>query len=133
MNATRLTQQRRLILEKLQRVPCHPTADELHQRVRERLPRTSLATVYRNLDRLVTEGLAVRLEAGGGQRRYDGEVAPHCHVRCRNCQRLADLPLQPAAALERARQATDFKVEEARVEFVGLCPDCARAEAVGEP
>jgi Fur family ferric uptake transcriptional regulator len=132
MNPTRLTQQRRLILEEIQRVPCHPTADELHQRVRQRLPRTSLATVYRNLDRLVAEGLAVCLAAGGGQRRYDGEMAPHCHVRCRNCQRLADVPLPPAATLDQARELTAYEVEDARVEFTGLCPECARAERAGE-
>ena len=46
---TRMTRQRAVILEELRKVKTHPTADELYSIVRERLPRISLGTVYRNL------------------------------------------------------------------------------------
>jgi Fur family ferric uptake transcriptional regulator len=40
-----MTRQRKVILEELRRVNNHPSADELYERVRERLPRISLGTV----------------------------------------------------------------------------------------
>ena len=46
----RMTQQRKVILEELKNMNSHPGADEIYERVRKRLPRISLGTVYRNLE-----------------------------------------------------------------------------------
>ena len=53
---TRMTRQRKLILEELRRMKSHPTADEIYSMVREKLPRISLGTVYRNLQLLTGPG-----------------------------------------------------------------------------
>ena len=45
----RMTRQRKVILEELRKVNSHPSADEIYEIVRKRLPRISLGTVYRNL------------------------------------------------------------------------------------
>ena len=60
---TRMTRQRAVILEELRKTKSHPTADELYSIVRERLPRISLGTVYRNLDFLAETGEILKLEA----------------------------------------------------------------------
>jgi endonuclease/exonuclease/phosphatase (EEP) superfamily protein YafD len=46
----RLTAPRRLILDVVRRSDAHPTATFVYARVRRRLPRASLATVYRHSD-----------------------------------------------------------------------------------
>ena len=53
----RLTSQRQVILEELQKVTSHPTANEVFDMVRKRLPRIGLGTVYRNLDLLAEKGI----------------------------------------------------------------------------
>ncbi|MBP3730886.1 MAG: transcriptional repressor, partial [Mailhella sp.] len=62
MAQTRMTRQRRVILEELRRDGSHPTAEELHARVRRDMPCVSLGTVYRNLEHLAASGEAVRLD-----------------------------------------------------------------------
>ena len=52
----RMTRQRRVILEELRNVNTHPSADEVYEMVRKRLPRISLGTVYRNLELLCSQG-----------------------------------------------------------------------------
>jgi Fur family transcriptional regulator, ferric uptake regulator len=52
----RLTNQRKIILEELQAVTTHPTADEIYGMVRQKMPRISLGTVYRNLEVLSSPG-----------------------------------------------------------------------------
>ncbi len=52
----RITRQRRVILEELRRVNNHPSADEIYEIVRRRMPRISLGTVYRNLEMLTELG-----------------------------------------------------------------------------
>ena len=91
---TRMTRQRAVILEELRKVKTHPTADELYSIVRERLPRISLGTVYRNLDFLADTGEIRRLEAAGTTKRFDGDISWHQHVRCIHCGRIGDV-MQP--------------------------------------
>lgn len=123
--ALRMTQQRRVILDELKAVTSHPTADELYQRVRRRLPRVSLGTVYRNLEILAHSGKIQRIGAGGTQRRFDATTALHYHIRCTECGRVADLALEAFAHLEQdAARATDFVITGHWVEFQGICPQC---------
>src|SRR2546428_12786327 len=87
----RLTRPRRLILDVVRATDVHPTAVFVYQRVRRRLPRVSLATVYRNLRMLAAEGfLAERTDAGG--LRFDGNTGLHDHFTCLACGRLYDVP-----------------------------------------
>jgi Fur family ferric uptake transcriptional regulator len=128
----RMTRQRRSVLEAVQAAHAHPTADEVHRVVRRRLPRISLATVYRNLDLLSEHGLIRRLDVGGSQRRYDGTPGRHYHVRCVHCGRMDDVPIRPLANADRAaRRATDYRIFGHRLEFVGLCARCRTEEAGG--
>lgn len=53
----RMTRQRTVILEKLRKVATHPSADEIYEMVRKRLPRIRLGTVYRNLEILIATRL----------------------------------------------------------------------------
>ena len=121
----RTTAQRRAIIDELRGMKTHPTADELYRRVRRRLPRISLGTVYRNLQGMVETGEARELVASGEQRRFDGDLGRHEHVRCAACGRVADLPpISLADATEAAGKATEYEILGRRLEFVGLCPHC---------
>ena len=123
----RMTRQRQVILEELGKVSSHPTADEVYDMVRRRLPRVSLGTVYRNLEMLSERGMIQKLELGGTRRRFDGNVRDHYHVRCVRCGRLEDVPAEPGAVLENAlRGVSDYEITGYRLEFIGLCPQCKK-------
>jgi len=105
----RMTRQRRTIMDVLENGKDHPPADEIYKRVRRRLPRISLGTVYRNLDLLAEHGMIRKLEFAGSQRRFDGKTDNHYHVRCTACGRVEDAPLDPMTGLEDGlRNATDY-------------------------
>jgi Fur family ferric uptake transcriptional regulator len=120
----RMTRQRRVILEEVQKVHTHPTAGEVCDMVRRRLPRISLATVYRSLDALAEQGLLRKLEMGGAQRRFDADLYSHQHVRCVLCGRVenVEVDLPPEVALP--RQNRGFEVTSCAIEYLGVCPDC---------
>lgn len=123
----RNTQQRQVILEELCKVNSHPTAAGLFEIVRQRLPGISLATVYRNLERLSELGLVLKLDLGGGQARYDGTPQPHDHVRCVRCGRVDDLRLVPVEAGGEG-PLEGYEVLGRRLEFFGICPQCRKHE-----
>lgn len=129
----RMTPQRAEILAELQAAHDHPTAAELYERLRPRLPRLSLGTVYRNLDVLAAEGLAAKLAGHGAEARYDGMPAPHDHARCRCCGAVADVPVQGAGGMPaQGAPATPvlppgFVLESRRLEYLGVCAGCRAA------
>jgi len=120
------TNQRRIIIEELRRIKCHPTADELYEIVRQRLPSISLGTVYRNLELLADCGEILKLEFAGRQRRFDGDIRRHCHLRCLHCGSVEDIRIPGVELLE--RELDKFlggRIRAAQLEFTGYCRDCA--------
>jgi Fur family ferric uptake transcriptional regulator len=123
----RNTPQRQTILRELRESHAHPTAAEIYVAVRERLPRISLGTVYRNLDVLHADGLIHRIETAGGEARYDGRVDDHGHVRCRACGLLRDLPGGAPAPRGGPAPGDDIQgvtVDGYRLEYTGVCSTC---------
>lgn len=130
----RMTHQRRVILEEVQSSPDHPTADEIYERVRKRLPRISLGTVYRNLDVLTSCGLIRKIEPGRPQMRFDGEISEHYHSICKRCGKVEDAPVEPTdntlELLEKALgKLTRYGIFGHRLEFIGLCRECLKRES----
>ena len=71
----RRTRQLEQVFEALKGDHTHPFAHEIYRRVHQRLPRISLATVYRNLHSLVEEGKIRTLLLDGQRARYDPRPA----------------------------------------------------------
>jgi Fe2+ or Zn2+ uptake regulation protein len=121
----RMTHQREVILEEIRKVNTHPTADEVYEMVRKRLPRISLGTVYRNLEILSTCGLIQKVGPLSSQMRFDGNTEIHYHIRCSSCGRVEDAPMECMDDLENAvRSLSDYHIIGHKLEFVGICPEC---------
>jgi Fur family ferric uptake transcriptional regulator len=124
----RRSRQREIILEEVRRERCHPSAQEVYDRVRHRLPRISLGTVYRNLEQLADHGIIQKLELPGASRRYDGNVDEHCHIRCLVCGRVDDFAGLPwLQGPEYPIDLNGYKILGQRLEFFGICPRCREA------
>ena len=122
----RVTPQRKVILEELQKVDTHPTADELYELVRKRMPKISLGTIYRNLDLLSNQNVIQKLHVHEGQMRFDGNAHPHLHIYCVNCGRVADVHSDNDLPDLTGKIKTDFAVQGCELIFYGLCPACAQ-------
>ena len=125
MKVQRTTKQRRVILEELQKLTLHPTAAELYEIVRKRLPKISLGTVYRNLELLAQNNIIQKLDISGTEARFDGNPERHCHIRCVVCGRVGDLhDLPPDPLRRKIKEANGWEILGYRIEFVGTCPKC---------
>ena len=123
----RFTRQRAEVLAFLRSVDCHPTAEQTYHAVRRRIPKISLATVYKALEALVDAKLAARLPDADGPARYDCRSDAHYHFRCLNSGELHDLPTPfdpslvnrlDANLVETLRQQ-GFHVTGHRLELIG--------------
>lgn len=118
--------QREAILDELRSLTCHPTAEELYNRLRNIMPNLSLATVYRNLEQFSKAGLVLKLDCGGELKRFDGNVAIHPHMRCSDCGAVSDLDNRKLDKLqnELIKMLPELDCRTLRLEFCGLCPNC---------
>jgi len=123
----RWTLQRAAVYEYLRQVDIHPTAEEVYRAVRTRLPRISLATVYKALEALVDARLAIKLDYGDHSARFDHRADDHYHLRDVATGEIRDLPTPyDPALLEKLQSgliddlaARGFRVTGYRLEVLG--------------
>jgi Fur family ferric uptake transcriptional regulator len=121
----RNTQQRQVILEELRKLKTHPTAAEIYAIVRERLPKISLGTVYRNLELLARNKVINKLDNGGSEARFDGDTMRHSHIRCVECGQIGDMFDNPTENQQSAyTNSNGYEILGFRTEYYGVCPKC---------
>ncbi|RUM40056.1 MAG: transcriptional repressor [Desulfocapsa sp.] len=125
----RLTTQRQIILEELGKVTSHPTANEVYDMVRKRLPRIGLGTVYRNLELMSETGIILKLEVGGTQKRFDATIDPHYHIRCMSCGKVNDIDIPVIEEINKtAAEISQYQVLGHHIEFSGICNECSNQD-----
>ena len=124
MSAQRNSKQRDAVYANLLSRFDHPTADEVYFSVKKDLPNISLATVYRNLKLLESEGLILRITTDDSDR-YDGHTQNHYHLMCDSCKKVSDLNIKGGIDLN-GLPDKEFqgKIRSHALLFFGLCKDC---------
>jgi Fur family ferric uptake transcriptional regulator len=123
----RATRQRAEVLEGLEHAPTPLSAQDLFVALRAEGASISLATVYRQLQRLADEGVADRIvrESGELAFRLCG-TGHHHHLVCRECGRTEEVR---DCRLDRwAREIAHehgFRGVEHHADFSGVCAGCA--------
>ncbi len=84
------SKQRDDLLSILKNSKSHPTAEELYERIKEKIPNVSRGTVYRNLKDLVDENYIIKISMLDGADRYDYIHKKHNHVICKYCGKVKD-------------------------------------------
>ena len=117
-----------LVLDAVQSLHCHATADEIYEAIARTHPNIGRGTVYRNLQRLCQAGKIRKVEVPEGADRYDHLCHDHYHVRCERCGRLfdVDMAFMPDLA-QSVRDSRGFVFTGHNITFKGICPECQKA------
>ena len=76
----RYSKQRELVMQTVENLCDHPTAEEIYDTAAKECPGLSLGTVYRNLNSLVEAGRVRRVSIPGSTIRWPGTAT--CTARC---------------------------------------------------
>ncbi|MDL2323531.1 transcriptional repressor [Ruminococcaceae bacterium OttesenSCG-928-A16] len=126
MQPTRNTVQRGLVLQAVQSLRNHPTAEEIYSSITQTHPSISRGTVYRNLNLLVQQGAVRRVShLQNAADRFDFELTPHYHFHCTGCNGVFDveMPYQQNL-LKKVQNPQGFQFESYEITFTGLCNHC---------
>jgi Fur family ferric uptake transcriptional regulator len=119
------SKQQRLIYDEIQRLTTHPTADEIYELVRRKMPHISLGTVYRVLNKLADEGKLLKLGKAGQQKRFDPCTVSHYHFNCNICGKIYDLPHDKVEQIEAIVESVQtHQIDGYNLEFYGTCHNC---------
>jgi len=121
------TIQRLAVLESLEKTRSHPTADQVLETVRKKHPTVSRATVYNTLEALTQAGLILRITVDPSVARYDADLGPHAHFRCRACNTVYDVIVEDENTL--GDEIEGHRIETVRTYAYGVCSNCRKKEA----
>lgn len=127
-----VTIQRRTVFEIILDREDHPTADQIYDEVRTRIPGVSRTTVYRILEAFVRLGLITKICHPGSSARFDPKVRQHHHLVCVQCERIFDIESERLNAVEWPDvRSHGFEIEDYHIHFRGTCADCRRSPQKG--
>src|SRR3984885_8912547 len=133
-HAVRLTRQRKILLDLIDKTGEHLDAERLYQMAKEKDPKLNRVTVYRTLKMLKAGGLVDELDLmhyGGNQHYYETRLKQeHAHVICLRCGKVEEFFGEP---LQRLRKQIEshfgFQILLARTEVGGYCAHCQALRA----
>ena len=126
----KVTPRRQEVMNCLGAEQSYLSADEVWSRIKSRLGRIGLPTVYRILDELAEAGVITRIFLSDRKQYYFlcSNQGHHHHFVCLSCRKVADLPSCGIEALEReVSQKIGGKVLSHILQLNGLCGVCAAA------
>ena len=131
--STKHFRKRDAILQYLQSVTDHPSAERVFTQLKAQIPDLSMGTVYRNLNLFKQQGLAVSVATIKGVERFDGNTDPHVHFICQECDAVIDLMDMeiPESLKSVAERSSGGQVAECQLCFTGICQDCIERLSAG--
>ncbi len=125
----RLTRQRQILLDLIDKTGEHLDVERLYQLAREQDPKLNRVTVYRTLKLLKEEGLVDELDLmhqAGEQHFYETrQKQEHAHIICLTCGKVEEYFGEPLKTLRREIESTfGFQIVLTRTEVGGYCPHC---------
>jgi Fur family peroxide stress response transcriptional regulator len=121
----RITPQRVEICRALAESKSHPSPQAIYQKVSEKYPGISQATVYNTLTVLRDLGEVVEVGLGQDRTHYEPDPTPHVNLICLRCGVIEDLEDQTVTALSaQLAAAQGLRMKAARMDIYGFCRKC---------
>ncbi|MEG0073941.1 MAG: transcriptional repressor [Clostridia bacterium] len=121
----RYSKQNEMIYKAVEASLDHPNADMLYQILKKDCPSLSLATIYRNLNKLAANGQLSRLAIPGGADRYEAYMDEHYHFMCTQCLNIYDIRIDKFEDINKTiNEKTGHKVYSHNILFKGKCKNC---------
>ncbi len=121
----RNTIQKQLVIDTVNELHTHPSAEEIYNAVVEKAPHISKATVYRNLAHLSEIGEILKIEVPNASDRFDFNTKPHHHMKCTMCGRLSDVEFSKELdVMGNAKSVMGDTLTGYQLLFAGVCKSC---------
>lgn len=103
----------------------HYTVDELVKKLKNIKDNVNVATVYNNLNFLVSERIVNEYNFTNKNSVYELNTGIHAHLVCLDCSNLIDIDIPEYETIKnRIEKEKGFVIVDASLEMFGYCQDC---------
>ena len=102
----------------------HPSARVIYDAAKRRTKGLSLSTVYLTLNELSKHGIIKTLEFDKMENRYEGNLAEHINLVCKECHGITDYRIPIVIDSRDVTRKTKFWITDTRLEYYGYCQKC---------
>jgi Fur family transcriptional regulator, peroxide stress response regulator len=126
-NKLKITPQRIVVLEAINKLMNHPTAENIIEFIKTNHPNIATGTVYKALETFVNHGIINKVKTDNDVMRYDAIVAKHHHLYCSESDRIEDFYDNELNELLdnylNKMKIPNFKIEDIKLQIVGKFMD----------
>ena len=119
----KVTPQRIAVLEALNNLKEHPTADKIKEYVVKNHPNIAVGTIYKTLETFVETGLVKKVKTEKDVMRYDAILDNHHHLYCKDSERIEDFfDEELDNMLDKyfmKKRIPNFKVKDIKLQIIG--------------
>lgn len=120
----RITPQRVAIVEYIMGTVNHPSAEQIHQKVKKEYPMVSLSTVYKTLDLLRKKRLVNEIDVNG-ESRFDANTGEHINLVCLSCGKIEDIDESSVKEIRaKAAKKSRYLIVRSNFDLYGYCSYC---------
>lgn len=120
----RITKAREDIIKVLCNVK-HYTVEELVNELKKMRGEVNVATVYNNINFLVSEGIVNEYNFNNKNSVYELNIGLHAHLVCIDCNEVKNIDIPSFIKIkEKVEKETGFKIIDAKLDMYGHCTDC---------
>jgi Fur family transcriptional regulator, peroxide stress response regulator len=129
-NGLKITPQRVAVLEVIQILKTHPTAEDISQYLKISHPHIAIGTVYKILKIFTEKGIINKIRTVDESMRYDSVSTKHHHLYCSDSDRIEDFSDEELdkiiAEHLKIKKIPNFKIEDIRLQLLGKFTDNAK-------
>jgi Fur family peroxide stress response transcriptional regulator len=103
----------------------HINIDDLYGELQKKFPTLSLATIYKNLNKMCENFFVSEVKIPHKKSVYELTKAQHSHVICSECNTIIDITINIDHMIGKVESETDYTIKNSSVIFEGVCSSCA--------
>lgn len=118
-----MTRRREMIYNILKNSEGHMTAEEIFEAAKKKIPGIVRATIYNNLNALVSQNMIMRIKTPEGSDIFDKTTRLHGHAICEKCGKVRDVNIEDLQ--EKIERDLHKKIDGYNLTVYYVCDECA--------
>ncbi|WP_263832018.1 Fur family transcriptional regulator [Sulfurospirillum oryzae] len=118
------THQRLAILDSIDHFG-HIDIDSLYDAIFKKYPTMSKATLYRNINDLISFHILEEVKLPHQKQQYEIKKVPHIHLLCSACGSVEDMFVETKPLLETISSQSGFHISNSFIVINGICKTCS--------
>jgi len=119
------TPQRLVIIESIDKSG-HINIDNLYDEVKTKFSSISLATIYKNINSMISNLLLLEVKIPNQKSVYEIIKEQHSHLVCTHCKKVIDIKVDTNKMVESISSDYKFCIDKSDLIFSGCCDCCTQ-------